>query len=408
MSPPRPTSIPLEIHLMILELLLSDKSLYSSIKKPLPYTSVSKWIGLSLVCRAWRNRIHALAFRHLSVLHKNLAEIRDLALSFTHSDRFLTASGFVHPLTLSYIHDLTLKLGPTDQLPEAILLFSDLPNLNNLTIDIIMDHDTYHLYGPTHSQYKISQVKRLGLRVSHPKDNIDLQYTGVRWILSCFHSVEHLYLYLPRTMDDSYPDPTLHHSLPPNLISLATTGWFPGLFGRQLAIPTLRFLEIWFPTADIMHPFADYHCNTLEGLRLIYIDFNGNQVGDDILPKFNSLRYLSISDQSRHIFFLERIKSQHLRHFGFTMYCGEDGPERLADITKFVTEDCPNLRAVTYHNGSRLAPMHDLEKNNSLSIIWKPGSTFSPLEDEYSYAIPYTCWEDTVSPNVPFPPVRRT
>ncbi|KAF8592975.1 hypothetical protein BDV93DRAFT_612386 [Ceratobasidium sp. AG-I] len=408
MSPRNTMSIPPEIHLTILEMFLSDKSLYNPIEQSFSYTSVSKWIGLALVCRSWRDRIHTLAFRHLSVPYKILAELRDLVLlSGPYGDLLPTASGFVHPPTLNYIHDLTLELGPTDYLPEVISLLSALPDLNNLTIDIMLHYGASYLYNSTHSQHKISQVKRLGLRVSHPAREIDLRSTGVNWILSCFSSVEHLFLYLPRAVDDSYLDLTLHHSLPPNLISLVSTDWFYGLFGRQLAIPTLRFLEIWFPTADVMRPFADYHCNTLEGLRLVHMSINEDRVCDDILPKFSSLRYLSVGDEARYAS-LERIKSQHLRHFGFNLYNTEDGLENLAGITKFVTEDCPNLRVVTYHNHVRSEPMHDLEKASSLSVVWKPSFTFSPLEDECPYAIPYTRWEDTVSPDEPFPPVRRT
>ncbi|KAF8607427.1 hypothetical protein BDV93DRAFT_542339 [Ceratobasidium sp. AG-I] len=257
------------------------------------------------------------------------------------------------------------------------------------------------------------RVKCLRVLLLQPACGIGLEATGVRWILSCFPSVEHLHLFLPRVGDDSDPNLTPRHCLPLNLISLASEGWFPGLFGRQLAIPTLRFFEIWFARLPKLQPFADYHGNTLEGLRFIRMlgdssdgwDRFANVPGSwgSFIPKFNSLRYLSIGNENMEKIWLEPIKSQHLRHFDFTM-SKSIGSEEMAAITELVTQRCPNLQVVTYRDQAESAPMQELDGACSISVVRKPITSLELPDDECLYG--YTCWKDTISPNLPFPPVR--
>ncbi|KAF8607428.1 hypothetical protein BDV93DRAFT_604012 [Ceratobasidium sp. AG-I] len=415
MNPPNPTFIPGEMHLMILESFLNDKSLYSPVEKEYQYTSVSKWIGLSLVCRAWRNRIYSIAFRRLSVPHKSLAALRDIAFLSTPQSKFLPAIlASIYTPTLNYVHDLTWSVAATDYLPEVISILVELPHLNDLTIKLHIPGEKLDLGNSTHPEYIIPQVKRLRILLFHPTCGIRLESTGVRWVLSAFPSVEHLHLFLPRVDDCSDPNLSLNHCLPPNLISLALEGWgwFPGLFGRQLAIPTLRFFEIWYARIHELQPFADYHGNTLEGLRFIRM-VGDNSYGWDksanvpegwgtFIPKFNSLRYLSIGNEDIEEIRLEPIKSQHLRHFDFTM-SKSIGSEEMAAITELVTQRCPNLQAVTYRDYAESARMQELEGACSVSVIRKPIISFGLPDDECFYG--YTCWEDTISPNLPFPPV---
>ncbi|KAF8607455.1 hypothetical protein BDV93DRAFT_310389 [Ceratobasidium sp. AG-I] len=395
MNPQNPIFIPHDIHVVILEFLLSDKSLYSSVERDYSYTSVSKWIELSLVCRAWRNRIHALVFSHLCVSHKNLADLRDLALSFNSYGNILpNMMSTTHIPTLNYVHNLTLMLAVTNHLPDAISILADLPHLNNLTIRLCVASKELSLGNSIYPEYAIPQVNRLCIRFFHEtRSYIDLLNTRIRWILSCFPSTEHLALYSLHTIDDTDLNTTPHHSLPPNLISLASTGWFPGLFGRQLDIPTLRFLDIWWPTGSAMRGFANYHCNTLEGLRMAFMNLGigHDPFWDDVMPKFSCLRYLSIGDEDvRHIS-PECIKSPHLRHVEFSTFFTDDELAGIAGITKFVTKDCPSLKVVTYHSDVRLASIHDLEEAGSLSVVWKHGMSLPALRGEYIYAIPYTC-----------------
>ncbi|KAF8607425.1 hypothetical protein BDV93DRAFT_520290 [Ceratobasidium sp. AG-I] len=405
MNPRDPTLIHPEIHLMILESFLSDKSLYSSVKKDYSYTSVSKWIGLALVCRAWRNRIHAIAFRHLRVRHKVLAELRDIAfLSAPCSNLHPATLGTMHTPTLNYVYDLTWSLKSTDYLPEAISILAELPHLNNLTIKLYIPDQELNLGNSTHPECIIPQVKRLRIRLFHPTCGIRLERSGVRWILSGFPCVEHLYLDLPCTDDYSNPDISLNHCLPPNLISLVSTGCS---LSRRFV-----FFEIWDARIDKLHPFADYHGNTLEGLRFIRMIGDGPErwcasdpvVWGNLIPKFHSLRYLSMGNEDVRGIWLEPIKSQHLCHFEFAM-SRFIGLEEMAAITKFVTQRCPNLQVLTYHDEAESAPMQELEGVCSLSVIQKPMSPSWPPEDECAYG--YTCWEDIISPDVPFPPVRR-
>ncbi|KAF8607456.1 hypothetical protein BDV93DRAFT_520312 [Ceratobasidium sp. AG-I] len=406
MSPRKLISIPREIHLMILEFLLSDKSLYSSIEKHYSYTSVSKWIGLSLVCRAWRNRIHTLAFHHVSALYRTLTRLRALALPFPlRTDLLPTMLSSVYPPTLDYIHELTLVMEATDHLPEAISILSNLPHLNRFTIDLSVGDWELDLDNPVHPGYLVTQVTCLGIRLCQKMTGkVSLRNTGIRWILSRFPSVEHLYIYV-WSVDDSDPNPPLHHSLPPGLVSLASTGWLRGLFGYQIAIPTLRFLEIWCPTVDEMQPFADYHCNTLEGLHLVYMDVNDDQIWEEIISRFNSLQYLSVCDEEVISLPLERVNTRHLRHFALSLNSADYSSEEISRVAGLLTTHFPNLRVLTYRSDVRLAPIHDLEKAGSLDVVWKP---FLPLSlMDHPYATPYTCWEDTISPYAPFPPVVR-
>lgn len=381
----RPKTIPYEIHLMILEYFLSDKDIYSVRKNRAPRpprTSVSEWIGFSLVCRAWKTRINALAFRHLSVLYRNLAQLRDLSFLVPRTSHLPTMLAPLHLSTLDYIRDLTLIMEATDYLPEVISILPNLPHLSNLTIDIGFGGWELDLGDPIHPRYTISQVRHLGLSLSTDTAwEIGRKNMGVRWILSCFPSVEHLYLNLG-WLDDTDPDLNPPHSLPPKLISLASTGWFPGLFGRQLPVPTLRFFEVWYPIDDTICPFADYHGNTLEGLRLMHMSSNDNLFWDEVIPKFSSLRYLSVGNSDARYFPLERINSQHLCHFEFTPDFNNSS-EEMPGVVKFITEDCPNLRVVTYHSDVPLMPMRDLGIAGLLDVIQKPRLIASALQVSY-------------------------
>lgn len=385
MNTQTPKSIPHEVHLMILEFFLCDKGLYISVKKKFSYTSVSKWIRLSLVCRAWRNRIHTLVFHHLRVTHKALVELRDLAFSSTSPDLAPTNLGSVHTPTLNRIQNLFLSLETTDRLPDTLSILADLPHLNIFSIKLYINNERLDLDDSIRPKHTISQVKRLGITIFHPTCGICLEKTGVRWILSAFPSVEHLFLALPCTDDYSKPDLYQPHSLPPNLISLATTGLFPGLFGHQLAIPTLRFLEIWFARVNSMHPFANYHGNTLEGLRFVRMLAADHEAWDSFIPKFSSLRYLSIGSERRANLSLECIKSQHLRHFECNWGNLGYGPEALDTIVRFLTERCPCLQVVTYHDNEQMPAIEDLEHTRSLSVIRKPPSKFSTLEVSWTF-----------------------
>ncbi|KAF8607401.1 hypothetical protein BDV93DRAFT_309359 [Ceratobasidium sp. AG-I] len=154
-----------------------------------------------------------------------------------------------------------------------------------------------------------------------------------------------------------------------------------------------------------MIPFTDYHCNTLEGLRITYTGGERNQVWEDTLPRFTSLHFLSLGEEDPDVVPLEKIKSQYLRHFEFSLGSYHDA-ETLSRICKFFSEHCSMLRAITYYHHEPLLSIHSLaERTKSLDIIWVSQGGFSPFQVLFPYAIPYTCWEDTVSPGRPFDPV---
>lgn len=378
---PRPKSIPPEIHLMILNRFLEDRDIYdnsSSIRR----TSVSKWIGFSLVCRAWRNCIHALVFRHIYSEHAVLSKLRYLDDLSTSGSSLPAAVDFGYPTTLSYIHRLTLHVYTIDDLPKSISILSFLPYLHDLIIRV---HTHQNDSLSTHPTYIIPHVKRLSLDQCANQNTLDPKLLPVVcWILSCFPSTEHLVLRLARPPNYNYPDypnPNTHHLLPPKLISFACTYWIGELFGRQLNIPTLRFFEISHSAAKTMLPFADYHCNTLESLRITSHKYEESEFWETILPRFNSLRFLSLGYGNIAEVPLEVIKSQHLCHFEFSFYGGYNSDETLSRICNFFSESCPMLRAISYHHPTLLEPIRRLaEGDELLKVIEIFDPTISPFD----------------------------
>jgi hypothetical protein len=361
-------AFPSEIHLMILEFVLGDKSLYerdyASPRGRVSRMSVSNWIWLSLVCGAWRNRVYKVAFQHLCVSRQRLIGLHGISATPTPDTKYLTT---LRP-TLGFIHTLTLYFpSRISSLPEVITILQDAPLLGNLAILINLQSDTPALCLPSET-VSIPQVKCFSLRFDPTRLGFSLLWGAkdIQWILSCFPSVVHLLLDLPRHVCDSDIAQTPQYQLLPNIVSLSSTCWVDWLMGPQIDFPRLRFLDVCGDPSSDGAKFLDRNCNTIESICVSDV----NHGWADLLPRFHLMRHVSLS--YLYNFPWSLAEWPHLCHFEF-LWLGQGEENSWPDISRFLDE-CPSLQAVTYHAPHKVSRLEDFCLRKSLICIWRKQS----------------------------------
>jgi hypothetical protein len=376
----RPIStIPPEIHLLVLEFFLSDNPVPGGYRyhtaivgsktddKPTP---LSHLIRVSHVCRAWWYRVHSVLFQHLDV---HLGDLNAL-MNFDISLYDTTSKSYATPTllsTLPFIQILTLDLScPAPRLGETMLLLQHLPNLTDLNIRMLIEMDRKRPIVPSHST-SVPQVKRLCLRVAYELHHRwhGLGPDDIWWILSCFPSAKHWMFALSGDICDANADKTPPFIPPANLVSLSSERWVWWLMGPNITYPSIRYFDISrIPNANLVVDFIRRHRSTLESLCI-----DDPYPWEIFVPCFSSMRHLAFQHSRGDPW--ELLQAPRLCHFEF-LWIGEfDTADDWFTILAFL-DRCPLLQVVTYHSMTKFQILEDFCRQRSLQIIWKESKDY--------------------------------
>ncbi|KAG8718175.1 hypothetical protein FRC09_013071, partial [Ceratobasidium sp. 395] len=350
---------PPEIHLMILESYLGDKSLYNqdtSFKR----LSISDWIGLSLVCRAWKDRIYSIAFHHLLVEQRYLSELDKAYKTLASAVDNCGSYNAARP-AFSFVRTLTIYLPhPVSRLLETMFVLQQAPNLHKLSLDICLQPNTERIC--TSEAPHLQHVTCFGLRFGYVPDGYYISWKAkdIQWILSCVPNVKHLLLDIPRQLGETDASHTTISF--PYAASIQSNCWVEWLLSSEVRFPNLRFLEVsGDPSSDNLR-FLDRHSTSLESLTLGDV----NHGWTELIPTFRPMRHLALSYLYNFPWQLTQLP--YLCHFEFLWLGGDQ--DSSAEILEFLGS-CGSLQVITYHSQLRISFLEGFCRQKDMQCIWR-------------------------------------
>ncbi|KAG8746673.1 hypothetical protein FRC10_003977 [Ceratobasidium sp. 414] len=398
-DPKNAVSLPLELHLNILDCFLQNRPLNRS----------ANLINVALVCREWRNRIYATRFRNLDIATDISATraLADLCRASSESARdpaFSTSGTKLLPLG-SFVKYITITLGQPSghgmiALSDLVSLLAYTPHLEDLALSIIQTDQVVR---------DLNELSRTASAYMHSLNSLRIRsYADASKILAPFvaqcPALEHISF-------DVFIDNMAHteytQRMPfTRLVSFRSLGcWEPndsvlGYFILSPSNTSLRTIELHrSPSAELLRELARVHGAKIEILTLRSMEPAATRIWTEIISQFTALQHFSIWCFPSATL-LDLINTDSLRHFEFRRpwtHTGKDAT-RATDVIKFLKR-CPVLRAITYHAAEPMEEIDKLAREKNITLTWQENHYIDGyMEDPRDFqAVPCTSWETHAS-----------
>jgi hypothetical protein len=362
--------LPFDLHRNILDCLLRNK----------PPRQTINLTSVALVCREWRDWTRAIVFRNLDI-STDICAVRTLTDLCRASSASARARELVSPTkreaqTLgSFIQYITITLAQPSG--HGMITFSDLAslvhytsNLEDLAVSIIQPdqvaRDLNKMSGT--ESFRVPSLKVLRIR----------SYQDASKVLSPFialcPTLHHLSLdVLVDSIENNYGQRTL----PIKLVSFRSLGcWEPNdsvlsWFVLAPSNTSLRAIELHrSPSPKFLRQFAHMHGARIESLTLRSMEPAATRIWVDAISQFTALQHLCVWCLPS-ASFLNSVHTSELHHFEFRRPWTHSTKDeaQLADIIAFL-DQCPVLRAVTYHAAKPIKSIEDMAQERGIALTF--------------------------------------